>query len=121
MNQLMRQVLTREALMNNPIALAQIIINDVTTNVGLTDALRYLPYIGNLHIDGISTYTMPGVPANRNGISFFIPDSELLPGVINQVFYYMPGEEEYEDATDAEYDEEQDAEYTTEYSTDYPT
>jgi len=91
MNQLLRQMLTREAIMNNPMALFNTIVNNVTTNVGL-EALGYLPYIGNITADGISTHTMPGYLSG----TWFMPDASLLPAVVNEIFYYLPGDNETE-------------------------
>lgn len=107
MNQLIRQVLTREAIMNNPLALFNLVINDVNTNAGL-DALRFLPYIGNINADGIKTFTMPGHVGYIGGGSFFIPGEQELISVVNQVFYYFPGmndEDDMDDNPDALEDE----------------
>ena len=89
MTQLVRQALTREAIMNDPLALANIIINDVRTNIGF-DLIRYLPYIGNVRADGIYTFTLPGNATYINGVSWFVPDAQRLPGIVNQVFYATP-------------------------------
>ena len=107
MSQMMRQILTREAIMNNPLTLFNTILTNVNTNVGF-DVLRYLPYIGNISACGITTYTLPGAPANINGISWFMPDAELLPAVVNDVFYYFPGMDEGSD--DEQNDEPNDEE-----------
>jgi len=89
MSQLMRQVLTRDALMNDPMALFNIIRNDVNTNAGLEMA-RFIPYIGNISGESITTFVMPGNATYINGISFFMPDSGRLPDIINEVFYANP-------------------------------
>jgi len=87
MTQLIRQTLKRDALMREPATLLDVILNDVRANFGITDALKYLPYIGDISADKISTYVMPGVGEYVNGISYFIPDIKKLPAVINEVFY----------------------------------
>ena len=86
MTQLIQQILTRESIMNNPLALAKVIMNDVQTNAGIIDIPRYLPYFNNVNADSVKTFTMPGAPVYRNGVSWFIPDA-ALPEVISQVFY----------------------------------
>jgi len=87
MSQLLKQTLTREALMNDPLELADVILSDVRTNATLVDIARYLRYIGGVSSESIHTFTMPGRPANRNGISWFIPDANELPAMVNQVFF----------------------------------
>jgi len=87
MSQLMQQTLTREAIMNDPLALAGVILNDVRTNANILDIARFLPYIGNVDVDNVSTFVMPGSGQYRNGISWFIPNAAELPDVINEVFY----------------------------------
>lgn len=99
MSQLMKQVLTREAIMNDPLALAGILINDVRTNIGILELARYVPYIGRISADRINTFTLPGKALYRNGISWFIPNAEEVPGIVNQVFYANPeAEPEVQDA-----------------------
>jgi len=87
MSQLIKQTLTREALMNDPLALANVIINDVRTNASIVEIARYLPYIDGISSESIHTFTMPGRAANRNGISWFIPNADELPATVNQVFF----------------------------------
>jgi anionic cell wall polymer biosynthesis LytR-Cps2A-Psr (LCP) family protein len=87
MTALFRQVLTREALMNDPLALANIVIQDVRTNFGLLNAAGMLLYIGNVTGDSITTFTMPGSVGHVGGVEFFRPNTQLLPGVVNQVFF----------------------------------
>ncbi|MCL2841475.1 MAG: LCP family protein [Defluviitaleaceae bacterium] len=86
MSQLIKQILTREALMNDPLTLANIVLTDVRTNVGL-DFVRYLPYLGSINREGISAFVMPGTGQYIDGVSWFMPDTQALPNVINQVFY----------------------------------
>jgi len=87
MNQLIRQTLTREALLNNPQELLSVFFNEVRTNVGPMDVIRYLPFVRDVDIDNIQTFTMPGSGRLMNGTYFFVPDTQELPGLITQVFY----------------------------------
>ena len=88
MTQLLRQVLTREAIMNDPLALGSEIIGNVHTNFGIfTDGPRYARYVTSLSADRISTFTMPGQPGYINRASYFLPDVARLPDVVNQVFF----------------------------------
>ena len=86
MSQLISQVLTREAIMNEPLTMINIVLNDVSSNIGL-DAIRYIPYIMNMSSERITTFTMPGQGAYVGGVSWFLPNAERVPGVVNQVFY----------------------------------
>jgi len=86
MTQVISQMLTREAIMNDPLAMINIILNDVTTNIGL-NAVRYVPFIGNISSERITTFVMPGEGRYVGRISYFIPDARNVPDVINQMFY----------------------------------
>jgi len=92
MTALIEQLLTRDAIMADPLGLAAIIIENVTvgggnrpgTNVsvpGLTRYLTVLPLMGE-----VNTFTMPGVSGWRSGRSVFLPDLSELHDVANQVF-----------------------------------
>jgi len=86
MTALISQVLTREAIMSEPMTMINIVLNDVSSNIGL-DVIRYVRYIGNMSGDRISTFTMPGRGAYVGGISWFLPDAQRVPDVVNQIFY----------------------------------
>ena len=86
MTQIINQVLTREAIMNDPIAMINIGLNYVRSNIGL-DAIRYINYIRNMSGDSVTTFVMPGHGAYIGGVSWFLPDSQRVPDVINQMFY----------------------------------
>ena len=86
MSQLISQLITREALMADPLELINIVLNDVNTNIGF-GVLRYLPYIQSVSADSIHTYTMPGSPSYVGGISWFMADTLNVPDIVNQVFY----------------------------------
>ena len=86
MTQMISQVLTREAIMAEPLTTINIVLNDVNSNIGL-DAIRYIRYIGNMSSERIYTFVMPGHGAYVGGVSWFMPDADRVPGVVNQVFY----------------------------------
>jgi len=86
MTQIISQVLTREAIMNNPIVMINTVLNYVRSNIGL-GAARYIQYIGNISGDSVTTFVMPGRGAYIGGVSWFIPDAQRVPDVINQIFY----------------------------------
>jgi anionic cell wall polymer biosynthesis LytR-Cps2A-Psr (LCP) family protein len=84
--QLVRQAMTREAIMNDPISLINTLLNDVRTNLG-ADIIKYTPYIPKFSGENIKTFTLPGTGPTINGVSYFLPDPEALPNVVNEVFY----------------------------------
>ena len=87
MQALIGQAVTREAITNDPIALASTIFAEVRTNANLLDMAKYLPYITNISHENIQTFTLPGDAEYKNGISWFIPDPERLPATVGEVFY----------------------------------
>jgi LCP family protein required for cell wall assembly len=88
MTAVLTQLMTREAIMNNPLELARIIIEDVNTNMTVMGLLRYLPYITSASTDRIKTFTMPGTDGYRRGAgSVFLPCPDRLFDVTWEVFY----------------------------------
>lgn len=86
MSALISQVLTREAIMSEPMTMINIVLNYVRSDIGL-DVIRYVPYIGRMSGEHITTFVLPGRGAYVGGISWFLPDAQRVPGVVNQVFY----------------------------------
>jgi len=87
MQQLIEQTLTRDALMNDPLQLASVVLNDVNTNATVLDIARFIPYFDGMSSDSVTVFTLPGSAQNRDGVSWFIPNASRLPDVINEVFY----------------------------------
>ena len=87
MSQLIRQALTKDAMLNDPMALASVILSEVRTSASLATAAKYLPYIGRINSEQITTYTLPGEGKYIDGISWFVPNADALPAVVRQVFY----------------------------------
>ena len=90
MTQVLRQMLSREAIMGDPLALVRTVLSEVSTNFGLNSARRYLPYIERITSDRISTHTLPGGVGYVHGRSYFMPDAARLPGFIREVFFDEP-------------------------------
>jgi len=86
MSQLIKQAATREALLNDPMEIIRIVLEDVRTNAGLS-AVRYIPFIPNVDIESVTTFTMPGHIGMVGPREFFIPDAERLHEVIGNIFY----------------------------------
>ena len=96
LTQLFRQALRRETVMSDPVGLARIALNHVQTDISI-DLIRYLPYVGNLSPERIFTYTLPGYERRVHGSSFWLPDTERVPEVINRMFFGITLEEDAED------------------------
>ena len=93
MTQLFRQSLRRESIMSDPIGMARIALQHVQTDIGL-GLFQYVPYIGNLSPDRIFTYTLPGQERRIHGSSFWVPDADRVPEIINRMFFGVVDEEE---------------------------
>jgi LCP family protein required for cell wall assembly len=97
---LFSQLLTREAIMNNPLGLVETVITETRTNATIADALRFLPFISSASADKVTTFTMPGEDGYRRGAgSVFIPCPEKMHEVAWEVFFAnieIPEEEEPE-------------------------
>jgi LCP family protein required for cell wall assembly len=86
MKQFFRQATRKENLMRDPLAIVNVLINYVKTDIGI-DIAKYVPYVTRIPEDGINFYTMPGEGAYVGALSYFLPDPGKLPDVINRVFY----------------------------------
>lgn len=89
MQQLIGQLLTREAIMREPLTLLNIILNDVRTNASVLEMTKYLPYASRM--GNVTTFTMPGAAAYVDGISWFVPDEDLLNTLVPTIFH-LPGQ-----------------------------
>jgi len=121
MTALIEQLLVRDVLLDDPLALAGIIIDNVSvgagnrpgTNVTIPGLMRYLPILPTM--GEVNTFTMPGVSGWRGGRSVFLPDLNELHDVANQVFRAAAetsddGEGGYEGGYDDDaYDDDDDA------------
>jgi len=93
MTQLFRQVLQRETVTDNLIALARTTIRNVNTDIGV-DLLRYISYVDNLSPERIFTYTLPGHEARRLGMSMWIPNPEETLELVSRIFFGIYTESE---------------------------
>jgi LCP family protein required for cell wall assembly len=105
MTQLIKQMTTREALLSDPLAIINIVLSDVRSNIGLS-AAKYIPYITNIGAESVSTFTMPGRIGHVGDREYFIPDTTRLPAVIGDVFHSVFEEEEDEEEIEEAEDDE---------------
>lgn len=83
---LLKQALTKDAILNDPMALATTILSQVRTSASVIEMARYLPYISKLKPEKIESFTMPGNGEYIDGVSWFIPSEDKLQEVVNKVF-----------------------------------
>jgi LCP family protein required for cell wall assembly len=100
MTLLIQQASKREALLNDPMEIISTILEEVRSNIGLVNALLYVPLIPRVNMESVSTFTMPGSVGHVSGREYFIPDSALLPAIISDVFYSVPEIPELEENDD---------------------
>ncbi len=84
MKALLKQMLTKDALLNDPIALFKVIYEYVETDFGLTDATKYVKYINDIKMENVTFETMP--IASQDNL-YVYPDFESLTEKTNQMFY----------------------------------
>jgi len=94
MTQLFRQMLTREALLSNPVELIRIAVNRVDTDFRAVDATRYVQYIPNLRFDGMTNYTLPGYERRVHGQSMWIPRPEETLEIVSRLFHGITHDED---------------------------
>ena len=86
---LMKKVLNTETLVSNIPALLKTFFKYVETDLTFTDALGYVKYLEGISVDNFYTATIPG-----EGGNFFIPDTEGLRKMVEDVFYDVEAKEE---------------------------
>jgi anionic cell wall polymer biosynthesis LytR-Cps2A-Psr (LCP) family protein len=86
MKQLIRQSMTKEAIMREPMTIINFVLKDIRHNVGV-DAIRYLPYVLEMKNNDIRSYTMPGNSQYIGGASYFVSDNKALADTVHDVFY----------------------------------
>jgi LCP family protein required for cell wall assembly len=94
LSSLFSQMLTREAMMNDPLEMINIVLTEVRSNIGL-NAVRYIPFIPRMSSDSMHSFVMPGNVAMIGTREYWIPNASQLPAVITQVFYATPDAPEY--------------------------
>ena len=89
---LLTQALAKDELLKNAPAMFSTFTSYVKTNFNPSDVPKYLSHAKNLTVDGIKTYTLPGVDDRRNGISYFIVDEDAAVELVNEIFYSTDGD-----------------------------
>lgn len=62
------------------------ISENITTNIGITDVIKFLPIIKALKGDNVFTCMLPGEPRMVNGASYYVWDRAATDKLINEQF-----------------------------------
>jgi LCP family protein required for cell wall assembly len=99
MKVLLAKVASVDTITKNPTAYVNAMFNYITTNVTVSDAIKYASVLGKLDTSKIETYTLPGDVASLYGISGY----EMYPEETAELVYNIferPVEEMTESTTD---------------------
>jgi len=81
------QLLQKDKFLSNAPAMMETLVTYVQTNFNPVDLPKYLTYAKGLNTDSIFTYTLPGVPDDSSGTSYFLHDAAATAELAAQVFY----------------------------------
>ncbi len=84
---LMEKILSTDTLLGNLPGLIRTAYQYVTTDISLSDALKYAPYIEDVDVDRMQTATLPGTAQNISGISYYIEDQTASHLLVQQYFF----------------------------------
>ena len=93
MRALFTQTLQRDAIMQNALELISTFIDYVNTDFGVTDAIRYLPFLPRLDASSLSMITLPGTdprlwdPYSDMYISYVVLDMPEVRAIIDRIFF----------------------------------
>ena len=104
---LFSQVLDRDEIVGNAMAVMSVIINYVKTDFSLADAPKYLRYVGSLRADHFETHMLPGHARTISGASYYVLDDAAVQEMVKEIFYSHLGGEDA--ALAVESDDEYDA------------
>lgn len=100
-------ILSKDNIMSNPTAYLNTIIKYVDTNMGVTDAVKYIKYISDIKSENVTGYTLPGASQYIGDGSYYVLDDDLTEEMVYDIFK-KPTEEEGKENTNVEksYDKE---------------
>ena len=104
MQEVFAQTLQSENVLRNIPTLLTVFFNYVRTDVSLSEALTYVPFVFDLSAENLRTHTLEGYPVRldltgrgEHGLLYLIPDEEQIRVVIDQVFHGIYPEKELEE------------------------
>lgn len=93
------KVTSSETIIKNIPDYISMLYNDVETDVTLADALKYVNYINSVDPTKIKMETLPGVPEEIAGVSYYIYNEEETKEMVNRIFYGIGLEDDTEEQT----------------------
>lgn len=81
------QVLNKQTIKDNALSIATTCLSYTKTDFPVTDIPRYLPYIGSLSSDNLTTLTLPGAGQYINKVSYYVLNKPEITKIVNAVFY----------------------------------
>ena len=96
MKEMLKKVTSTETLIKSAPSLIKTMYNYVTTDIGITDALKHLEYLDDISMDKFYSETIPG-----EGGSYFTVDEIELKKMVDRIFYsHNPSGEVEEENTE---------------------
>lgn len=74
-------------------AVIKAVIQTVTTDISLNEAMSYLPYVKRADASKLKADIIPGEARYEGGKSYYIPNEEEMPAFINDILYGATEEE----------------------------
>lgn len=87
LNAFAKKVLSTETILKNLPSYIQTYYDYVTTDISISDALKYANYIDKIDMNNIKMETLPGEGQYVNDVSYFIHDPEETQEVVDIIFY----------------------------------
>ena len=97
------KVTSSDTIIKNLPDYISMLYSDVQTDVTLSDALKYVNYISMVDPTKITMETLPGVPENIDGVSYYIYDEEETKAMVDRIFYGIGLEQEQEGPNSKEF------------------
>ena len=93
MMQLFRQALNRDFIMSNPLGIAEFALTNIQTDMSIAEIARYVPYADRLTSNSIKTYTLPGKGDYVGATSYYLPNKNQIPEMVNEIFFGIESNE----------------------------
>ena len=91
------KVTSSDTIIKNIPDYISMLYNDVQTDVTLADALKYVNYISMVDPAKIKMETLPGIPEEIAGVSYYIYNEEETKEMVNRIFYGIGLEDDTEE------------------------
>lgn len=94
-------ILDKDNIMSNPTAYLNTIVKYVDTDLGVTDAVKYIKYVSDISASNIVGYTLPGESQYIGDTSYYIMDEEEAEELVYDLFK-RPASEKINDDSQVE-------------------